>query len=665
MRLWQLEEFLFAFHRHQAGSGSYTYDVMGRVATETRSLIGANNAVVSKNMSYGYDLAGFATTLTYPSGKIITYTPDSAGRALSAVDNGSGIINYITGGITGFVSGSGGAAAITSAFTYNKRLQPVTMSATTPSQTVFSIGYDFHIGNGTSGVDDGNVYGITNYKDQDRNQAFTYDALNRLISAQNLGTNCAATVIGGKSEYWGNFYGYDAWGNLLQKSVTKCGAENLIVTADGHNWIHASGTDYQYDAAGNMTFNATPPTQNYTYDQENRLTGAAGYAYTYDADGNRAIKSNGSTGMLYWYMMPGVVAESDLVGTTKSEYIFFDGERAARRDGPTGADGVFYYFSDHLKTASVITDSAGVIKNESDFYPWGGELQFLNNDTNHYKFTGKERDSESGLDYFGARYYSNGMGRWVSADWSAGPATVPYAHLDNPQTLNLYSYVDNNPINGIDADGHAISHAFDGLVAGLDAGPPADEGGPTQTQAALTLAAMSNPAFGWQLEAQQAQNTSYTATILGQRVPVRIIGGTADDRAAIQGRLNGAIGDINQHAGDLSASDTKTIHNIKSITVDDSQRTGVDVKTGAYNLKSSYVMNKGSTAAWLASTIGHDAYHVTQFQQGEIYNKQTAPRLEREANQFQIRVGATFGLTQSQIDYIRNDTHTLYNTPPY
>ncbi len=76
-------------------------------------------------------------------------------------------------------------------------------------------------------------------------------------------------------------------------------------------------------------------------------------------------------------------------------------------------------------------------------------------------------------------------------------------------------------------------------------------------------------------------------------------------------------------------------------------------------------MNEGSTAAWLASTIGHDAYHVTQFQHGEIYNKQTAPRLEREANQFQMRVGATFGLTQSQIDYIRNDTHTLYNTPPY
>ena len=104
----------------------------------------------------------------------------------------------------------------------------------------------------------------------------TYDLLNRLISAQNAGTNYAITVIGGKSEYWGNSYGYDAWGNLLQKSVTKCGAENLLVTADAHNWIHASGTDYQYDAAGNMTFNATPPAQTYTYDQENRLTGAAG-----------------------------------------------------------------------------------------------------------------------------------------------------------------------------------------------------------------------------------------------------------------------------------------------------------------------------------------------------------------------------------------------------
>jgi RHS repeat-associated protein len=62
-----------------------------------------------------------------------------------------------------------------------------------------------------------------------------------------------------------------------------------------------------------------------------------------------------------------------------------------------------------------------VIKSESDYYPWGGELQLVNNDTNDYKFTGKKRDTETGLDYFGARYYSNGMGRFVTPDWSAGP----------------------------------------------------------------------------------------------------------------------------------------------------------------------------------------------------------------------------------------------------
>ena len=152
-------------------------------------------------------------------------------------------------------------------------------------------------------------------------------------------------------------------------------------------------------------------------------------------------------------MTPGIIGESDLAGTMKSEYVFFNGERVARRDlvAPTG---VFYYFSDHLKTASVITDSAGVIKSESDYYPWGGELQFTNADSNHYKFAGKERDSESGLDYFGARYYSNGLGRFITPDWAAKPAAVPYAEYADPQSLNLYTYVRNIPTTKIDIDGH-------------------------------------------------------------------------------------------------------------------------------------------------------------------------------------------------------------------
>jgi len=70
------------------------------------------------------------------------------------------------------------------------------------------------------------------------------------------------------------------------------------------------------------------------------------------------------------------------------------------------------------------------------------------------RFTGKERDTESGLDNFGARYYASNMGRWMSPDWAAKPEAVPYSDLANPQSLNLYGYVNNNPLSQADADGH-------------------------------------------------------------------------------------------------------------------------------------------------------------------------------------------------------------------
>jgi len=124
----------------------------------------------------------------------------------------------------------------------------------------------------------------------------------------------------------------------------------------------------------------------------------------------------------------------------------------------------------------------GNIKSESDYYPWGGELQFVNNDSNHYKFTGKERD-ETGLDYFGARYYSNGLARFITPDWSSSPMPVPYADFGDPQSLNQYSYVRNIPTSRADADGHcpggdcgshfgvaestAAMHILGGLLKGL------------------------------------------------------------------------------------------------------------------------------------------------------------------------------------------------------
>jgi len=76
-----------------------------------------------------------------------------------------------------------------------------------------------------------------------------------------------------------------------------------------------------------------------------------------------------------------------------------------------------------------------------------------------YKFTGKERDSESGLDMFGARYYGSSLGRFMTPDWAEKPTNVPYANFGNPQSLNLYSYVNNNPTTTRDPDGHCLEDA--------------------------------------------------------------------------------------------------------------------------------------------------------------------------------------------------------------
>ncbi len=72
----------------------------------------------------------------------------------------------------------------------------------------------------------------------------------------------------------------------------------------------------------------------------------------------------------------------------------------------------------------------------------------------------KERDAETGLDYFGARYFSSAQGRFTTPDWSAKPQAVPYADFSDPQTLNLYAYVRNNPLNRTDPDGHVCIFGF-------------------------------------------------------------------------------------------------------------------------------------------------------------------------------------------------------------
>jgi RHS repeat-associated protein len=134
---------------------------------------------------------------------------------------------------------------------------------------------------------------------------------------------------------------------------------------------------------------------------------------------------------------------------------------------PVGTvEGTTYYLDDHLGTAQVELSSAGWPLWQGQFTPFGAELPD-GSTTMHYKFTGKERDSESGLDFFGARYYASTVGRWMSPDWAAKPEAVPYSSLGDPQSLNLYQYVGNNPLSKADADGHCLEDVcvVEGVVA--------------------------------------------------------------------------------------------------------------------------------------------------------------------------------------------------------
>jgi RHS repeat-associated protein len=428
-----------------AGSESWAYDLMGRAVKEQRVTNG-----VTKTTTYTYYVDGSVASIIYPSGRTMTYGYDAVTRPVSAVDSANSI-NYVTAALyspAGGLASLQNDAALVSKFFYNKRLQPcrisVKKSGTSPSQcsdavnlgNILDFTYDYNLG----AADNGEVKQIANNRNPSRTQNFTYDSLNRILTASTQATTGTYA--------WGLQFGYDIWGDLLTSTLTQGSAPILTVSADTNNRI----SGFCYDAAGNLLGQTAPPcpSPTYTYDAENRIKTTAGVTYTYDGDGNRVKKSNGK---LYWYGSGSVILdESDATGNITNEYIFFGGKRLARR--VVSSSQVQYYFADHLGSSRVVTDASGNILDDADFYPFGGERTYISTSGNAYKFTGKERDTESGLDDFGARYFTSQYGRFMTPDWSASPVLVPYGDLGNPQTFNLYSYVANNPINGVDPEGH-------------------------------------------------------------------------------------------------------------------------------------------------------------------------------------------------------------------
>ena len=426
-----------------AGSEAWSYDSMGRPKADRRTITGSPN--VTNTTSYLYDLIGSATSITYPSGRTISYGYNNAVRAVSAADTPNAI-TYATGATyspVGALTSLTNGTNLTSRFHYNNRLQPcrvfVTTGAAIPANCVDpgAVGniLDFTYNFNSGVADNGNVTSIGNNRDGGRSQSFAYDSINRIASAQTsatTGTNC-----------FGEGFVYDPWGNLLNigglVNYTGCTQENLGVGANVKNQVSTNA----YDAAGNMT------TGGYTYDAENHLLTAGGVTYTYDGDGKRVKKSSGK---LYWYgMNADALDETDLTGATNNaafnEYVFFGGKRIARRNS---SNTVFYYFADHLGTSRVMVQGGQATAcYDADFYPFGGERTPVTNTCpQNYKFTGKERDTESGLDDFGARFYASTIGRLTTPD-----EFFKDSHVGDPQSWNKYAYVRNNPLRYVDPNG--------------------------------------------------------------------------------------------------------------------------------------------------------------------------------------------------------------------
>jgi RHS repeat-associated protein len=443
-----------------AGSEAWSYQVD---ATNHRSVHVNQRTTnsITKNSTYYLDLAGNVTQAVYPTGRTVNYTFDAADRPSTAVDGSNGITyandfqSAPTGCLTGKVcytpQGSFYALSIgqTASFTglnlthtYNNRLQPNEFRASSTGGSAIDISYGFVDPVTTHNA--GHVYSITNNLDTTRSQNFTYDQLNRITSALTTSTHATSPA-----HCWGETYTLDAWANLnsiaatTNSNYTGCTQESgFATTADGNNHLPA----FSYDSSGNTQNDGTVA---YTWDAESQLKSAGGVNYAYEGSGRRVSKSNGK---LYWYGSGGnILAETDASGNTTAEYIFFGGKRVAML--PASSTPI-YYVEDLLGTSRVTTTNTGVVCYDADFYPYGGERSYTNTCPQNYKFEGKERDTETGNDDFGARYYSNRFGRWLSADWSAVPVPVPYANLTNPQTLNLYSMVSDDPESFADLDGH-------------------------------------------------------------------------------------------------------------------------------------------------------------------------------------------------------------------
>jgi RHS repeat-associated protein len=432
------------------------YDAMGRVTASHQ--ITSSGVATGYAMSYGYDLAGNMTSETYPSGRQVLTEYDSAGRTAgisaaggyyagaTATDATNRIQYAAQGAVSAMILGNGKWEHTL----FNARLQPteIGLGANSTASDLLKLQYTYNTTGQANNNGNLQTQTITAPKTSGGNlvltQTYTYDALNRLQIASENG-----------SPTWTQTYDYDRWGNravrvgsYIPQSLLTPESQfpgDMSAFSSSTNRIVVSG--FGYDTSGNVTGDPTTGANNIAYDSENRqisyTKSGVTTTYSYDGDGRRVKRVDNSGTIIFVYNAGGELVAEYTSGTPSN-------------------GGTSYLTSDHLGSTRVVTSAADgsgnvTVKARYDYLPFGEEIGsdkgnrssvtgYVTSDSTRQKFTQKERDNESGLDYFLARYYSSAQGRFMSPD--PGPP-----NLGDPQIWNRYAYCGNDPLSYVDPDG--------------------------------------------------------------------------------------------------------------------------------------------------------------------------------------------------------------------
>jgi RHS repeat-associated protein len=326
---------------------------------------------------------------------------------------------------------------------------------------------------------------------------FGYDTLNRLITAQNTAVTTTSSGYSGNYGCWK----YDAFGNRLSQSMSTTSCTNSpplmswanydgTVNGTSNNQMSSThlngGQSSGYDASGNITSDGV---NSYLYDGDGRICAVKNIlvgvmtGYLYDANGTRIAKGSIQNMSSCDPSVNGfqLSTETDYIIGPSGEQMT-EMKRNSANDGMAwqhtnvyagssligtyDEGGLHFYLNDPVGTRRVQTSYAGVMEQTCTGLPYGDGLNCSNSKvfpTEHH-FTGKERDTESGNDYFNARYYSSAMGRFMSPD----PIIMNDLRMINPQRWNKYAYVINNPLILTDPTGKdAVYVNFSGMAGGF------------------------------------------------------------------------------------------------------------------------------------------------------------------------------------------------------